>query len=153
MHSSLSAREGDPGDQPHEFGQIDDARCVHCIVPKKTAVKIITVEGPVEYQMNTYIGTTFQATIRSIQRQAPNIIMIGETRDLETANIAINASFTGHLVFSTLYTNDTLSAVALLLDFSRKAFLVFSLVPTIYGNVGRMKNLHEMRVTPSFQQF
>ena len=76
--------------------------------------KIITVEDPVEYQItginqvqvNADIGMTFPAALRSILRQAPNIIMIGEIRDLETASIAINASLTGHLVFSTLHTND-----------------------------------------------
>ena len=76
--------------------------------------KIITVEDPVEYQLSGInqvmvkedIGMTFAAALRSMLRQAPNIIMIGEIRDLETANIAINASLTGHLVFSTLHTND-----------------------------------------------
>ena len=82
--------------------------------------KIITVEDPVEYQMsginqvqvNADIGMTFPAALRSMLRQAPNIIMIGEIRDLETASIAINASLTGHLVFSTLHTNDAPGAVA-----------------------------------------
>src|SRR5205807_5660013 len=76
--------------------------------------KIITVEDPCEYQMNGInqvqvnvdIGMTFPAALRSMLRQAPNIIMIGEIRDPDTANIAINASLTGHLVFSTLHTND-----------------------------------------------
>jgi type IV pilus assembly protein PilB len=84
--------------------------------------KIITVEDPCEYRMNGInqvqvnadIGMTFPVALRSILRQAPNIIMIGEIRDLETANIAINASLTGHLVFSTLHTNDAPSAVAAL---------------------------------------
>jgi general secretion pathway protein E/type IV pilus assembly protein PilB len=75
--------------------------------------KIITVEEPIEYQMtginqvqvNSEIGMTFPVALRSILRQAPNIIMIGEIRDLETASIATNASLTGHLVFSTLHTN------------------------------------------------
>ncbi|HRQ87741.1 MAG TPA: GspE/PulE family protein, partial [Bacteroidia bacterium] len=81
--------------------------------------KIITVEDPVEYllsginqvQVKESIGMTFAAALRAILRQAPNIIMIGEIRDLETASIAINASLTGHLVFSTLHTNDAPSAV------------------------------------------
>ena len=81
--------------------------------------KIITVEEPIEYRMNGVnqvqvnpeIGMTFPAALRSILRQAPNIIMIGEIRDLETATIATNASLTGHLVFSTLHTNDAPSAV------------------------------------------
>jgi type IV pilus assembly protein PilB len=96
--------------------------------------KLITVEDPVEYQMTginqvqvkTEIGMTFPAALRSILRQAPNIIMIGEIRDAETANIAINASLTGHLVLSTLHTNDATSAVARLVDIGVKPFLVAS---------------------------
>lgn len=96
--------------------------------------KIITVEDPVEYQMTginqvqvkTEIGMSFPAALRSMLRQAPNIIMIGEIRDLETANIAINASLTGHLVLSTLHTNDATSAVARLVDIGVKPFLVSS---------------------------
>src|SRR6188472_2429353 len=92
--------------------------CLHYI--NKPDRKIITVEEPIEYQMpginqvqvNTEIGMTFPSALRSILRQAPNIIMIGEIRDAETANIAINASLTGHLVFSTLHTNDAPSSVA-----------------------------------------
>ncbi|MEP6936792.1 MAG: ATPase, T2SS/T4P/T4SS family [Chthoniobacterales bacterium] len=98
--------------------------------------KIITVEEPIEYQMNGInqvqvnpeIGMTFPAALRSILRQAPNIIMIGEIRDLETASIAINASLTGHLVFSTLHTNDAPSAVARLVDIGVQPFLVASSV-------------------------
>lgn len=101
--------------------------------------KIITVEDPVEYQMsginqvqvNADIGMTFPAALRSILRQAPNIIMIGEIRDAETANIAINASLTGHLVFSTLHTNDAPSAVARLVDIGVQPFLVSSSVRAI----------------------
>jgi general secretion pathway protein E/type IV pilus assembly protein PilB len=69
---------------------------------------------------------TFAAALRSILRQAPNIIMIGEIRDLETAEIAVNASLTGHLVFSTLHTNDAPSAVTRLIDIGVKPFLVAS---------------------------
>jgi len=98
--------------------------------------KIITVEEPIEYQMNGInqvpvnpeIGMTFPAALRSILRQAPNIIMIGEIRDLETASIATNASLTGHLVFSTLHTNDAPSAVARLVDIGVQPFLVASSV-------------------------
>jgi type IV pilus assembly protein PilB len=98
--------------------------------------KIITVEEPIEYQMtginqvpvNPEIGMTFPAALRSILRQAPNIIMIGEIRDLETASIATNASLTGHLVFSTLHTNDAPSAVARLIDIGVQPFLVASSV-------------------------
>lgn len=98
--------------------------------------KIITVEDPVEYQMTGVnqvhvradIGLTFSAALRSILRQAPNIIMIGEIRDIETAEIAVNASLTGHLVFSTLHTNDAPSAITRLIDIGVKPFLVASSV-------------------------
>jgi len=98
--------------------------------------KIITVEDPVEYQLggvnqvpvNADIGMTFPAALRSMLRQAPNIIMIGEIRDMETASIAINASLTGHLVLSTLHTNDAPSAIARLVDIGIKPFLVSSSV-------------------------
>ena len=101
--------------------------------------KLITVEDPVEYQMsginqvpvNSDIGMTFPAALRSILRQAPNIIMIGEIRDLETASIATNASLTGHLVLSTLHTNDAPSAVARLVDIGIKPFLVSSSVRAV----------------------
>ena len=96
--------------------------------------KIITVEDPVEYQLaginqvqvQESIGFTFAAALRSMLRQAPNVIMLGEIRDLETASIAINASLTGHLVFSTLHTNDAPSAVTRLIDIGVKPFLVAS---------------------------
>ena len=98
--------------------------------------KLITVEDPVEYQMsginqvqvNAEVGMTFPAALRAMLRQAPNIIMIGEIRDPETANIAINAALTGHLVFSTLHTNDAPSAVARLVDIGVQPFLVSSAV-------------------------
>jgi len=96
--------------------------------------KIITVEDPVEYQMSGInqvqvseaIGFTFAQALRSMLRQAPNVIMLGEIRDMETATIAINASLTGHLVFSTLHTNDAPSAVTRLIDIGIKPFLVAS---------------------------
>ncbi|MDD2461135.1 MAG: ATPase, T2SS/T4P/T4SS family [Kiritimatiellae bacterium] len=96
--------------------------------------KIITVEDPVEYQMsginqvqvNKDVGLDFSAALRSILRQAPNIVMIGEIRDHETADIAMEAALTGHLVFSTLHTNDAPSAVTRLLDIGVKPFLVAS---------------------------
>ena len=96
--------------------------------------KIITVEDPVEYQMdginqvqvNKDVGLDFAAALRSILRQAPNIVMIGEIRDNETADIAMEAALTGHLVFSTLHTNDAPSAVTRLLDIGVKPFLVAS---------------------------
>ncbi len=96
------------------------------------ARKLITVEDPVEYQLpginqvqvDRYVDMTFAAALRSMLRQAPNIIMIGEIRDLETAEIAINASLTGHLVFSTLHTNDAPGAITRLIDMGVKPFLV-----------------------------
>ncbi len=101
--------------------------------------KIITVEDPVEYQLSGInqvqvhesIGMTFGAALRSILRQAPNIVMIGEIRDAETARIATEASLTGHLVFSTLHTNDAPSAVTRLLDIGVKPFLVASSVRAV----------------------
>ncbi|MCA1657732.1 MAG: Flp pilus assembly complex ATPase component TadA, partial [Verrucomicrobiaceae bacterium] len=111
--------------------------CLHYM--NKPDRKIITVEEPIEYQMtginqvqvNADIGMTFPAALRSILRQAPNIIMIGEIRDLETASIATNASLTGHLVFSTLHTNDAPSAVARLVDLGMQPFLVASSVRAV----------------------
>jgi general secretion pathway protein E/type IV pilus assembly protein PilB len=96
--------------------------------------KIITVEDPVEYMLaginqvlvRDDVGLTFARALRAILRQAPNIILIGEIRDLETANIAVNASLTGHLVFSTLHTNDAPSAIPRLIDMGVKPFLVAS---------------------------
>jgi type IV pilus assembly protein PilB len=101
--------------------------------------KIITVEDPVEYEMpginqvmvKADIGMTFANALRAMLRQAPNIVMIGEIRDAETANIAINASLTGHLVFSTLHTNDATAAVARLADIGIKRFLIASAVRSI----------------------
>ena len=101
--------------------------------------KIITVEDPIEYVMpgvnqvhvKTDIGMTFARALRAILRQAPNVIMIGEIRDLETAGIAINASLTGHLVLSTLHTNDAPSAIARLIDIGVKPFLVSSAVRAV----------------------
>ena len=96
--------------------------------------KIITVEDPVEYQLaginqvqvNETVGLTFALALRAMLRQAPNVVMLGEIRDMETASIAINASLTGHLVFSTLHTNDAPGAVARLIDIGIKPFLVAS---------------------------
>ncbi len=101
--------------------------------------KIITVEDPIEYmlsginqvQVNDDKGLTFAIALRAMMRQAPNVIMIGEIRDLETAEIAINASLTGHLVFSTLHTNDAPSAVPRLVDMGLKPFLVASALQSV----------------------
>ena len=96
--------------------------------------KIITVEDPVEYlleginqvQVHTAVDLTFANALRAMLRQAPNVVMLGEIRDYETASIAINASLTGHLVFSTLHTNDAPSAVTRLTDIGVKPFLIAS---------------------------
>jgi general secretion pathway protein E len=96
--------------------------------------KIITIEDPIEYQMdginqihvNPQIGLTFAAGLRHIVRQDPDVIMIGEIRDLETADIAIRSALTGHLVFSTLHTNDAPSAVTRLVDMGVEDYLLAS---------------------------
>jgi general secretion pathway protein E/type IV pilus assembly protein PilB len=106
--------------------------CLHFI--NRPDRKIITVEDPVEYilaginqvQVSEAVGLSFSTALRAILRQSPNIVMLGEIRDLETATIAINASLTGHLVFSTLHTNDAPSAVTRLIDMGVKPFLVAS---------------------------
>jgi general secretion pathway protein E/type IV pilus assembly protein PilB len=106
--------------------------CLHYI--NRPDRKIITVEDPVEYvlaginqvQVSEAVGLTFSKALRAILRQSPNVVMLGEIRDLETATIAINASLTGHLVFSTLHTNDAPSAVTRLIDMGVKPFLVAS---------------------------
>ena len=98
--------------------------------------KIITIEDPVEYQINginqihvnPQIGLTFAAGLRSIVRQDPDVIMVGEMRDLETAEIGIRAALTGHLVFSTLHTNDAPSAIARLVDMGAEDYLIASSV-------------------------
>jgi type II secretory ATPase GspE/PulE/Tfp pilus assembly ATPase PilB-like protein len=98
--------------------------------------KLITVEDPVEYQLGgvnqvqvkSSIGLTFAAGLRSMLRQAPDVIMVGEIRDLETAQIAVQAALTGHLVFSTLHTNDAPSAVTRLIDMGIAPFLVASTI-------------------------
>lgn len=102
----------------------------------KPEMNIITVEDPVEYkleginqvQVNTKSGLTFVSGLRSILRQDPDIIMIGEIRDAETAQIAIRASITGHLVLSTIHTNDSASSVARLVDMGIEPYLVSSSV-------------------------
>jgi len=108
----------------------------HINAPDKN---IITVEDPIEYQLlgigqmqvNPKINLTFAAGLRSILRQDPDVIMIGEIRDLETAEIAIHASLTGHLVFSTLHTNDAASAATRLIDMGIEPFLVSSSVVAV----------------------
>ena len=112
------------------------AALTHINSPDKN---IITVEDPVEYQLlgvgqmqvNPKINLTFAAGLRSILRQDPDVIMIGEIRDRETAEIAIHASLTGHLVFSTLHTNDAASAATRLIDMGIEPFLVASSVVAV----------------------
>jgi type IV pilus assembly protein PilB len=97
-------------------------------------VNIITIEDPVEYQLeginqiqvNTNVGMTFAVGLRSILRQDPNIIMVGEIRDKETAEIAIRASLTGHLVLSTIHTNDSIGTITRLTDMGVEPFLIAS---------------------------
>jgi general secretion pathway protein E len=109
--------------------------------------KIITIEDPVEYQMdginqihvNTQIGLTFAAGIRHIVRQDPDVIMIGEIRDRETADIAIRSSLTGHFVYSTLHTNDAPSAISRLTDMGVENYLITSsLVAVLAQRLVRM---------------
>ncbi len=105
----------------------------------KEEVNIITIEDPVEYQLegvnqiqvNPNVGLTFATGLRSILRQDPNIIMVGEIRDKETAEVAIRASLTGHLVLSTLHTNDSISSITRLIDMGVDSFLVASSVSGI----------------------
>ncbi len=102
-------------------------------------VNIITVEDPIEYQItgisqmqvNNKIGLTFATGLRTIVRQDPDIILVGEIRDMETAEIAIQSALTGHLVFSTLHTNDSASAITRLIDMGVEPFLVSSSVNAI----------------------
>lgn len=99
-----------------------------------TALNIMTVEDPIEYdldgisqtQVNARIGMSFAHALRTILRQDPDVIMIGEIRDIETAQIAVQASLTGHLVFATLHTNDAVSAVTRLVDMGVEPFLLAS---------------------------
>ena len=97
-------------------------------------VNIITVEDPVEYQLEGInqiqvreeVGLTFAAGLRSILRQDPDIVMVGEIRDMETAQIAIRSSLTGHLVLSTLHTNSAVESISRLIDMGIETFLLSS---------------------------
>ena len=105
----------------------------------RSDIKIITAEDPVEFnieginqcQVRPKIGLTFGRILRAMLRQAPNIILVGEIRDLETAEITVQAALTGHLVFATLHTNDAPSAITRLLDLGVKPFLVSAAVQAI----------------------
>ena len=112
--------------------------------------KIITAEDPVEYnfeginqcQVRDSIGLTFSTILRSMLRQAPNVILVGEIRDKEVAEIAIQAALTGHLVFSTLHTNDAPSAITRLIDMGVKPFLVASSIQAVMAQ-RLIRVLHE----------
>lgn len=121
-------------------------------------VNIITVEDPVEYQMmgvgQTQVreksGLTFETALRSILRQDPDIVMIGETRDVETARIAIQAALTGHLVLSTLHTNSAAAAVTRLIDMGIEPFLVSSTIVTVIAQrlVRRLCDVCKQKYNP-----
>ena len=104
-------------------------------------VNVVTIEDPVEYQMkgvnqvqvNVQAGLTFASALRSFLRQDPNVIMVGEIRDAETADLAINAALTGHLVFSTLHTNDASGVPPRLLDMGAEPFLLVSSLNCVVG--------------------
>ncbi len=108
---------------------------------KSEAVNIVTLEDPVEYkidgvnqiQVNTDVGLTFATGLRSILRQDPDVVMVGEIRDKETAELAVQASLTGHLVFSTLHTNSAAGILPRLLDMDIEPFLIASTVHTVIG--------------------
>jgi type IV pilus assembly protein PilB len=108
---------------------------------KNDGVNIVTLEDPVEYKMdgvnqiqvNADVGLTFSAGLRSILRQDPDIVMVGEIRDKETAELAVQASLTGHLVFSTLHTNSAAGILPRLLDMGVEPFLIASTVHTVIG--------------------
>ncbi len=110
-------------------------------VIKDDAVNIVTLEDPVEYkitgvnqiQVNADVGLTFASGLRSILRQDPDVVMVGEIRDSETANLAVQAALTGHLVFSTLHTNSAAGVLPRLLDMGIEPFLIASTVNTIIG--------------------
>lgn len=107
----------------------------------RTSVNIVTLEDPIEYQIagvnqvqvNVQAGLTFASGLRSFLRQDPNIIMVGEVRDAETADLAIQASLTGHLVFSTLHTNNAAGALPRLLDMHAEPYLIASTVTCVVG--------------------
>jgi len=129
---------------------------------RKPSVNIVTVEDPVEYilpginqcHVNTKVGMTFAGCLRSILRQDPNVIMVGEIRDRETAEIAMKAAQTGHLVLSTLHTNDSISAIVRLLDLGIPGFLISSSVTGILAQrlVRKLCSCHAVQTaTPEFQ--
>lgn len=123
---------------------------------KSDAINIVTLEDPVEYkipgvnqiQVNPEVGLTFAAGLRSILRQDPDVVMVGEIRDKETAELAVQAALTGHLVFSTLHTNSAAGILPRLLDMGIEPFLIASTVRTIIGQrlvrrIGAAKQTYE----------
>ena len=120
---------------------------------KDDTVNIVTLEDPVEYKMdgvnqiqvNAEVGLTFASGLRSILRQDPDVVMVGEIRDAETANLAVQAALTGHLVFSTLHTNSAAGVLPRLLDMGIEPFLIASTVNTIIGQrlLRRIAKRHE----------
>jgi type II secretory ATPase GspE/PulE/Tfp pilus assembly ATPase PilB-like protein len=113
----------------------------------KPDINVITLEDPVEYQMagvnqvqiNERVGLTFASGLRTVLRQDPDIVMVGEVRDPETASIAMQASMTGHLVLSTLHTNDAPSAVSRLIDMGVEPYLITSALTLVMGQrLGRV---------------
>jgi len=126
-------------------------------------VNVVTIEDPVEYQMkgvnqvqvNVQAGLTFATALRSFLRQDPNIIMVGEIRDTETAELAINASLTGHLVFSTLHTNDAAGVPPRMLDMGVEPFLLVSSLTCVVGQRVLRKVCHdcvtEMDIPPEVE--
>jgi len=111
--------------------------CLHMI--RRPAVNVVTVEDPVEYvlpglnqvQVNVKAGLTFASSLRSVLRQDPDVVMVGEIRDMETAEIALKAAQTGHFVLSTLHTNDSISAVTRLLDLGIPGYQIGSALSAI----------------------
>jgi type IV pilus assembly protein PilB len=122
---------------------------------KSDAINIVTLEDPVEYKMeninqiqvNPEVGLTFANGLRSILRQDPDVVMVGEIRDKETAELAVQASLTGHLVFSTLHTNSAAGILPRLLDMGVEPFLIASTVRTVIGQ--RLVR----RVAPNFEKY
>ena len=117
--------------------------------------KIITIEDPVEYQMdginqihvNPQIGLTFAHGLRHIVRQDPDVIMVGEIRDRETADIAIRAALTGHFVFSTLHTNDAPSAITRLTDMGVENYLITSSLVARSGAAAGPRDLSRLQTS------
>ena len=121
---------------------------------------VLTLEDPIEYdiegvsqtQINVKKGLTFASGLRNVLRQDPDIIMVGEIRDQETAVMAIQAALTGHLVFSTLHTNDAASAVTRLLDLGIEPYLVSSSLLAVLGPAARAEGLFEVRCRASLDR-